>query len=129
VRAKLGSIYRRTKKHPDGTVTTLPVWWIKYYRNGQAFRESSHSEDHSEAERLLKRRQGEIVTGKFTGLGVERIRVSELLDDVVQDYQLNRRKSLAQLASRLKKTFALPSGRSKRPNSRPATFGDMSPNA
>jgi integrase len=102
VRAKLGSIYRRTKKHPDGTVTTLPVWWIKYYRNGQALRESTHSENYSEGKRLLKKRQGEIVTGKFTGLGVERIRMSELLDDVIQDYELNRRKSLEQLASRLK---------------------------
>jgi hypothetical protein len=99
---KLGSIYQRTKKQPDGGVIALPIWWIKYYRNGRPFRESSHSEDFGDAERLLKRRQGEIVTGKFAGLAVERIRVGELLDDLVQDYQINRRKSLVQLNSRLK---------------------------
>jgi len=102
VRAKLGSIYRRRKRQTDGTVSTLPVWWIKYYRNGRALRESSHSEDYAEAQRLLKKRQGEIVTGKFVGLGVERICVSKLFDDVVQDYELNRRKSSAQLLSRLR---------------------------
>ena len=37
-------------------------------------------------ERLLKRRLGEIVTGKFAGLGRERIRMAELLNDVVQDH-------------------------------------------
>lgn len=99
---KLGSIYQRTKKQPDGSLIALPTWWIKYYRNGRPFRESSRSEDFADAQRLLKRRQGEIVTGKFAGLAVERIRVAELLDDVVQDYQINRRKSLAQLNSRLK---------------------------
>jgi hypothetical protein len=99
---KLGSIYQCTKKQPDGSVIALPTWWIKYYRDGRPLRESSHSEDFAEAEKLLKRRQGEIVTGKFAGLNVERIRVGELLDDVVQDYQINRRKSLVQLNSRLK---------------------------
>jgi integrase len=83
-------------------VIPLPTWWIKYYRNGRPLRESSHSKDFAEAERLIKRRQGEIVTGKFAGLAVDRIRVGELLDDVVQDYQINHRKSLIQLDSRLK---------------------------
>jgi integrase len=99
---KLGSIYQRTKKQPDGSLITLPTWWIKYYRNGRPLRESSHSDDFAEAQRLLKRRQGEIVTGKFAGLAVERIRIGELLDDVVEDYQINRRKTLVQLNSRLK---------------------------
>jgi len=67
-RPKLGSIYQRTKKQPDGSVIALPTWWIKYYRDGQPFRESSHSKDFAEAERLLERRQGEIVTGRFAGL-------------------------------------------------------------
>jgi hypothetical protein len=29
------------------------IWWVKYYRNGQAYFESSHSERAEEAERLL----------------------------------------------------------------------------
>jgi len=88
---RTGSIYAR-----GGT------YWIKYYRRGQAFRESSHSDSYEEAERLLKRRQGEVVTGKFAGLTVERIRMAELFNDVVEDYVIKGRRSLAQLESRLK---------------------------
>ena len=91
---KLGSIYQRKKTQPGGIVVTLPTWWIKYYRNGQPFRESSHSEDYSEAERLLKRRQGEIVTGSFGGLGPERIRMADLFSDLIEDYKMRGRRTL-----------------------------------
>src|SRR5262245_45373026 len=101
-RAKFGSIYQRTKKLPDGTVRTLPTWWIKYRKNGQVFSESSGSERYAEAERLLKRRLGEIVTGKFAGFGPERIRLKELFSDVVQDYRDNDRDSLKDVEGRLK---------------------------
>src|ERR1017187_8705419 len=87
---KLGSIYERGG-----------VWWIKFYRSGQPIRESSRSDSYHEAERLLKRRQGEIVTGKFSGLTIERIRMSALFDDLVEEYVQNRRASLVQLKSRL----------------------------
>ncbi len=79
------------------------LWWIKYYRNGRCFRESSRSERPEDAEHLLKRRQGEIVTGRFAGLGVERIRMAELFDDVIADYRINARRSLVQVQSRLKR--------------------------
>ena len=87
---------------PDGTVQTLPHWWIKYHENGMIFRESSGSEKRDEAERLLKRRLGEIVTGKFVGFGPERILVAELFGDVVADYQENENSTLADLKRRLK---------------------------
>jgi transposase-like protein len=76
-RPRFGSIYRRRKRHPDGTMQTLSNWWIKYSRDGQIFRESSESDNYDEAERLLKRRLGEIVTGKFAGLTPERVRAAD----------------------------------------------------
>ena len=79
----MGSIYRRGN--------TL---WIKYYRNGKPYRESSHSEKEGEAKKLLKRREGEIVEGRFQGLQVDRIRWDELRDDLISDYKINGRKSL-----------------------------------
>jgi len=90
-RAKLGSIYPR-----GGT------FWIKYYRNGRCYRESSGSENFADAEQLLKKRAGEIATGKFVGLAVERIRMQELFDDVLEDYRLNGRSSIVQVRSRMK---------------------------
>jgi len=102
-RPKLGSIYQRQKKQPDGSVITLAPWWIKYYRNGQPFRESSHSADYAEAERLLKRRQGEIVTGNFAGLGPERIRMADLFNDVIEDYKLQGRATVYSATVQLNK--------------------------
>ena len=102
MRAKLGSIYQRTKKQPDGTVRTLPIWWIKYRKDGQVFRESSGSEKHADAERLLRRRLGEIVTGKFAGLRPERVLMAELFEDVAEDYRDCERRTLDDLNTRLK---------------------------
>jgi len=86
-RPHFGSIYQRKKRLPDGTGQTSPIWWIKYSKNGQTFRESSGSEKYGDAERVLKRRLGEIVSGKFAGLGPERIRMAALFDDVVEVYR------------------------------------------
>ncbi len=52
----MGTVYRRGS-----------IWWIKYYRNGKPFRESSKSQKISDAKRLLRRREGEIATGRFFG--------------------------------------------------------------
>jgi hypothetical protein len=68
---RIGSVYQRGR-----------TYWIKYYRRGQPFRESTHGDSYEEAERLLKRRQGEVVTGKFVGLASERVRFGELAQEV-----------------------------------------------
>ena len=52
----MGRIYQRSR-----------IWWIRYYRNGQEFNESSQSEKEAEAKKLLKKRQGEIALGRFSG--------------------------------------------------------------
>jgi hypothetical protein len=85
-----GSIYLRGQ-----------IYWIKYRRNGQVFRESSESTDPAIADKLLKLRNGEIVTGKFAGLDPLRVRLADLFQDVVDDYRINQRKSIVQLQSRL----------------------------
>lgn len=74
------------------------------YRLGRRrpIRESSHSTDREVAERLLKRRMGEIATGEFTGVAPERVRLQELFADVKRDYVLHERHSLTQLLSRFK---------------------------
>jgi integrase len=101
-RPRLGSIYQRRKKLPDGTVKTLPTLWIKYRKNGQVFRESSGSDRQGVAERLLKKRLGDIVSGKFAGLEPERIRMAVLFSDVIEDYAQNGKDSLPDLKGRLK---------------------------
>jgi integrase len=97
----LGSLYQRKKKRSDGTVQILPTWWVKYRRHGQVFRESSGETDPEKASAFLARRVGEIATGKFAGLAVERITVGELIRDVEQDYVVNGRKDLPILKLRI----------------------------
>jgi integrase len=73
------------------------TYWIKYYRNGKPYRESSQSNKESDAKRLLKLREGHIAEGKFPGLKVEKILYDELAQDLINDYKINNRKSLERL--------------------------------
>src|SRR5208283_3500030 len=43
------------------------MWWVKYYRNGKAYRESTHKTNEKEAQDFLKQRLAEITTGNFVG--------------------------------------------------------------
>ena len=91
-----GSVYPRWR-----------IWWIKFYYRNRPIRESSCSTDRQDAERLLKRRMGEVVTGQFRGLTPERVRLNELFRELQQDYVFHERHSLPHLRSRLKRLEAL----------------------
>jgi len=87
----MGTIYKRGQ--------TL---WIKYYRNGKPYFESSRSKKESAAKRLLRLREGQISEGKFPGLKVEKIRFDELAQDLLNNYKLNSKKSLDRVELSLK---------------------------
>jgi integrase len=76
------------------------LWWIKYYRNGKPYRESSHTQDESKARGVLKQRLAEITVGSFVGPRAERIRVQELAEDFFRDYRINGRRSLRDAEAR-----------------------------
>jgi integrase len=88
---KAGSVYQRNN-----------VWWIKYYSKGQPVYESSHSVRAEDAERLLRKRLGEIATGAYRGIAVERTTLDELFNLVVADYRENGKRSIDDVLSRLK---------------------------
>jgi integrase len=81
----VGTVYRRKGKK---------VLWIKYYRNGKPFYESSHSRKMEVAKRLLKEREGEISKGELPGIYFDKVRFDELTDDFLSDYRINGRKSI-----------------------------------
>ena len=86
------------------------VYWIAYYHRGKEHRESSHSESEKEARRLLKRRIGEVGTGRFTGPREERVTFEDLAKALLTDYEINRRRSVrsARLSiSHLREFFGL----------------------
>jgi integrase len=78
------------------------TYWVKFYRNGKPYRESSHSKKESDAKRLLRQREGQVTEGKFYGLQTERTRWDELKDDLVRDYKINGRKSLFRIEISIK---------------------------
>jgi integrase len=80
----MGCIYRRGK-----------VYWIKYYRNGKPYAESSHSDKQEVVKRLLKIREGEISRGKLPGICFDRIRLDELVEDFLTDYRINKKRTIA----------------------------------
>ena len=82
----MGSVFKRNR-----------TWWIKFYKDGRPHRESSGSTKKSDAERLLKLREGAVAKGEPISLRVERITLDELLDDVVLDYEANGKASIARV--------------------------------
>ncbi|MFZ5572221.1 MAG: tyrosine-type recombinase/integrase [Thermodesulfobacteriota bacterium] len=79
----MGSLYQRGE-----------VWWIKYYRNGRSYRESSNSTKKMVAKKLLERREGEIAQGKLPGIHFEKVTFDQLALDFLRDYRINQKKSL-----------------------------------
>lgn len=93
----MGSIYKRGN-----------VFWIKYYRHGKPFRESTKSSKEADAKRLLKKREGEISEGKLPGIYFDRVTFLELSEDFLRDYRINNKKTLAKAersVNHLKRTF------------------------
>jgi integrase len=69
------------------------AWWIAFYHRGREIRQSSHSESEAQARKLLKKRLGEINAGRFIP-DEERVTFEELVKDLVNDYQVNGKRSL-----------------------------------
>jgi integrase len=87
----MGTIYKRGN-----------IFWIKYYRHGKPYFESTHTGDEKKAKRKLGIREGQIADGKFPGLRVEKILFDELAQDLINDYKVNGKKSLERLEHSLK---------------------------
>lgn len=93
----MGCIYRRNK-----------TYWIKYFRHGKQFAESTQSDKMEVAKRILKMREGEISQGKMPSICFEKVKFDEIMDDYISDFKINNRRSLAKAercANYLKKEF------------------------
>ena len=77
------------------------IWWIRYYKNGRRYEESSGSAKEAEAKSLLRLREGDIQRGVALTPKVGRIRVDEAAKDVVNDYRTNRKRSLDDVERRI----------------------------
>ena len=94
----MGMLYRRKKRDPvTHDLVELGPWWMKYYRQGKPFYESTETEDKTEARRRLKEREGQVAQGVHQGPQVERTKFEDLVKGIQQDYMMNERKSVRRL--------------------------------
>lgn len=78
------------------------VWWVRYYRNGVRYEESSGSDKKGDAERLLRLREGDISRGVPVTPKVGRLTFDEAAADVVNDYKINGKATLGHVERRIK---------------------------
>jgi integrase len=97
----MGSIYTQ-----EGSANL----WIKYYRNGRPFRESSGSPSRKVAAKLLKQRIGELANGNFIEPIDRRVTVDELYESLLADYRNNEMASLENTELRWKKRLKIKFG-------------------
>jgi len=77
------------------------IWQISYWNGWRQVRESSGTTDHAEAVRTLQRKLGDIAVGKSAG--AERVRISALLQLVVEDHRLHDRADLLEAEQRIER--------------------------
>jgi integrase len=77
------------------------IWWVQYSWRGELHRESSGSTDRRDALKLLRRRLAEIGQGRLVGPDVEKTTYEQLDQGLVDDYQMNGRKSLGRMKTAL----------------------------
>ena len=87
-------IYKRKWKDKTGKIVEGDVWWIKYYRHGKPYRESSGSTKITDARDLLKKRDGEVIEGKLPGIHFEKVTFNELAEDYLTDYRINKKDTI-----------------------------------
>jgi len=71
------------------------IFWIKYYRHGKPYRESTHTNKITKAQKLLKKREGEIAEGKLPGFYFDKVTFNQLAEDFLTDYRINVRDTLS----------------------------------
>ncbi|MEZ4586106.1 MAG: site-specific integrase [Gemmatimonadales bacterium] len=69
------------------------TWWIAYSVMGRKYRESSGSKDRRKADKLLRRRLGEVMVGRHAPQA-ERVTFEDLAAMLEADYRANGRRSL-----------------------------------
>ncbi len=101
----MGSLYLPKYPHLKGKHVTKSgkryrqskVWWAKYRAGGRVVTESTGTTNEREARRFLARRMGAAAEGRPIAPRVDKVRVRELAEHLVNDYKANKRPSLPRL--------------------------------
>lgn len=77
------------------------IWWIRYYRDGKRYEESSRSAREGDAKRLLRLREGDIERGLPVTSKIGRLRFEEAAEDLLNDYRTNRKRTVDDVERRI----------------------------
>jgi hypothetical protein len=90
----MGRVYKQAQSR---------FYWIEFWHNNTQYRESSKSEKKSDAERLLRKRLGEVEQGKFSHPKVvTRLTLDAMAQDLLNDYRIKENRSSAWAQRRIK---------------------------
>ncbi len=78
------------------------IWWIQYHWRGQRHRETSGSMVRMDAVKLLRARLAEMGKGQLRGPDIEKTTFADLEQMIIDDYAVNRRRSVKRLKTSLK---------------------------
>ena len=77
------------------------IWWIRYYRNGKRYEESSHSAKKQTAIDLLKGKEGDISRGVPVTSQHARMTFDDAAADLLTEYAVNGRRSIGGVTRRV----------------------------
>jgi hypothetical protein len=78
-----------------------PIWWIKYYQGGRTIRETTRTTQETKARRILRAREGDIERGIPINPKMGRITFEEAANDLLNDYAVNGKRTLAHARRRI----------------------------
>jgi hypothetical protein len=86
-----GSIYQRSYIGLDGKKHRASTWTLKYYVHGKPIRQSSGTENRSEALHILRQRMAKFSQYADYSEQLDLVLMNQLFDLVIEDYKFNKR--------------------------------------
>lgn len=86
----------KQQKRPRGTGSKRlrgKIWWIRYYYRGKAVDESTESRDERDADKLLRKRLGQLELGARPAAR-SKLTIGDVIDLTLNEYRLLKRRGL-----------------------------------
>ena len=92
-RIPTGGVFQKTYRDRAGKIQKTATWYIKYYVAGNPIEIAAGTEDYDEALTMLRSRMAAAKRFPEHSNEPERVRVGHLLDLLIENYRLQKRKS------------------------------------
>ncbi|MBN1105665.1 MAG: hypothetical protein JXL84_19815, partial [Deltaproteobacteria bacterium] len=83
-------------KRPDS-----PYWWMRWYVGGKLYRLSTATRNKKRAQKILKHKEDELMRNMGI-IDADTITIEDLIQNVLDDYKYNNKKSLDKVGQRAK---------------------------